>query len=182
MSRRINYFPILTLTGVLLVEVVNNAQIIRFPLVPSSSSSADASRTAALQIPPSPYSVHYATTMKTNSSLFHGVHARAFPKWEQPNVPCYPPTSKNGNIRKATKRGLLFLKLHKVGSSTAAGINAQIARNEAARRRNLNETSSRIEFEGNCEAQLAHAKAKNLCPHRIRKKSFLWTIVRDPTR
>jgi Sulfotransferase family len=96
-------------------------------------------------------------------------------------------------------KGLLFLKLHKVGSSTAAGINAMIARNVARRRRRLtpllpmnnntalsiaasSSSASRetIDFQGSCDAQLAHLPAKNMCPRRDKTKSYLWSIVRDP--
>jgi hypothetical protein len=145
------------------------------------------------------------TNNNNNINSFHGVKARAFEKWKSPHgVPCFPPTSYN---KKNRERGLLFLKLHKVGSSTAAGVNALIARNVARRRRRTrseaqlvlllkNNTtraiatrsvttspsaSQKIDFDGSCDAQLAHATAKTLCPRRDKRKSYLWSIVRDPT-
>ena len=67
--------------------------------------------------------------------LQDGIMARAY-TWNKA-LPCYPPDEpmkeKNG-YRKAARNGILFVKLIKVGGSTATGVTMNIAKHEAERR------------------------------------------------
>ena len=67
--------------------------------------------------------------------------------------------------------GFLFHKLYKTGSSTAVGVHIQIA--------NL---IGKQKFGHPCTAQYKHQYAlQNLQSKRQLSKSFLWTIIRNPT-
>jgi hypothetical protein len=104
------------------------------------------------------------------------VAARSFlsdgrPQW----LPCWEPEpdwQAYTTQMTPTPDGFFFLKTYKTGSSTSSGIHLRMARNVARRRR----TGFDL-----CKARFAHAWASSLYHHRDRKKSFLWTVVRDPT-
>ena len=138
---------------------------------------------------------------------FGGVFSRPFSKWSYPSLPCYDPnefpglhwTSKKIQ-RRPTTEGLLYIKLVKTGSSTTSGIHLRIARNLAhrvAQRKNnktINNssstntstmTSSPGEGYEICRSRFLHGMAgpKMLdLGHRNRTNSFLWSIVREPTK
>lgn len=106
---------------------------------------------------------------------FQGVKARAFQPWSGGDIPCFKPeeTWKEYNTQLTkTTTGLVFIKTYKTGSSTSSGISLRMAKN-AARRQGK-------EFEI-CKSRHDHAWAESLVPNRDKSKSFLWTIVRDPT-
>jgi hypothetical protein len=109
----------------------------------------------------------------------YGVRARVFGLWNASRdaLPCYEPEldwKKAQNQPSST--GFLFVKPYKTGSSTAAGVNLRIARNVARR---LNATASRkITI---CKARSNHAKASKSFVHRDRTRSFMWTIIREPS-
>ena len=108
----------------------------------------------------------------SNNDTFGGVQARAFDK---NTVPCFEPESKWKEYTTQmtpTREGFLFLKTYKTGSSTASGIDLRIARN-VARRQNTG-------FDV-CKTRYDHAWASALYHSLDRNKSFLWTILRDPT-
>ena len=119
-----------------------------------------------------PYYRHAATILKnTQNHTFGGVQARAFGR---STVPCLKPeaTWKDYETQMTpTQEGFLFLKTYKTGSSTASGIDLRIARNVAQRRQTGYEV---------CKTRYDHAWAASLYKSLDRKKSFLWTIVRDP--
>jgi hypothetical protein len=99
----------------------------------------------------------------------------AWPYWPAGvPLPCYyaPDKVKEERARVMRKRGLLFLKPVKVGSSTALGVQLRIAEHEAVRQ-HKNFTR--------CTATHGHAKA-HYFKGRIQHESFLWSMVRDPTR
>ena len=74
--------------------------------------------------------------------------------------------------RSSARTGFLFEKLMKVGGSTAAGVNARIAW-RLGRARGYRW----------CRARWDHSSAYALdYHHRHRAQSFLWTVVREPTR
>jgi len=105
-------------------------------------------------------------------NVFEGVFARAFDIWPRNlSIPCFDEPEETQQAE--TDTGLLFLKPYKTGSSTASGINLRIARN-VAQRQTKNFTL--------CKSRFDHTRASCLFPHRDPKKSFLWTIVRDPTK
>lgn len=100
-----------------------------------------------------------------------GVQPRPFPLWDKP-LPCFPP-EQNWLAKRVGKspaqEGFLFVKSPKTGSSTGAGINLRIAAN-IGRRHDL-ET---------CKNRFHHNKAAKYS-QRDPQKSFLWSMVRDPT-
>ena len=106
--------------------------------------------------------------------LQDGIMARAY-TWNKA-VPCFPPDApmkeKNG-YRKAARNGILFVKLIKVGGSTATGVTMNIAKHEAERRH---------EKFWICRGRWDHSWANAMLQDRIRSESFTWTIVRDPTK
>jgi hypothetical protein len=86
--------------------------------------------------------------------------------------------------------GFLFVKTFKTGSSSAAGVNLRIARNLARRlgptklssgvsgRDDKKSSSSPLRI---CKARSGHAQASINFRERDASRSFLWSIVRDPS-
>ena len=119
---------------------------------------------------------------------FSGVLARPFDSWpENIPLPCFPP---KGNWNTPSNGGFLYLKPFKTGSSTCSGINLRIARNVASRQLfdkigasaiNNNETHSSF-----CQARFSHGPqpypAASLFANRTAEESFLWTVLREPTK
>jgi hypothetical protein len=102
-----------------------------------------------------------------------GVVARAY-TWNK-GVPCFPPDApmklKDG-FRQPARNGILFVKLIKVGGSTATGVTMNIAKHEAERRH---------EKYWICRGRWDHSWASTMLQNRVRSESFTWTVVRDPT-
>lgn len=97
-----------------------------------SSSSGDEGK-ESVSISPHPANLQ-RPPLETN---FSGILAQPFDPWTHP-LPCFPPdedwtTTAVQNY--PSKRGFLFVKPYKVGSSTTSGINLRIARNVAIRRK-----------------------------------------------
>lgn len=106
--------------------------------------------------------------------LEHGVLARAS-TWNQP-FPCLEPDEamkRKFGYRAPATSGLLFLKIIKVGGSTATGISMRIAKHVAERR----DESFWI-----CRGRWDHSYAFKLLEHRDRSQSFTWTVLREPTK
>lgn len=121
---------------------------------------------------------------KILANEFDGIQARAFVVYNN-SLPCFHPTDNRTDVHWTNRReiqgtpsrtGLLFLKLLKTGSSTAAGVHLRIARNVAARQQHTDYSV--------CKTRFLHGQAS---PSRFdygarqRHASFLWTLVRDPT-
>lgn len=107
-------------------------------------------------------------------TVFEGVKARAFKSWPKNKLlPCFEaePNWKEA-LNAPADTGFIYLKGYKTGSSTSSGINLRIARN-VARRQGKNFTM--------CRARYDHAWASSLYSNRIRDKTFMWSIVRNPT-
>jgi Sulfotransferase family len=105
--------------------------------------------------------------------LQDGVLARAY-AWNK-KVPCFPPDApmkEKDGYRQPARNGILFVKLIKVGGSTATGVTMNIAKHEAERRH---------EQFWICRGRWDHSWASTMLQDRIRSESFTWTIVRDPT-
>lgn len=109
------------------------------------------------------------------------VQPRAFEPWPADlPLPCFPPDNltlaPGGPLETPTKTGFLYLKTYKTASSTTAGIQLRLARNVAQR---TNGTAM-------CQARFNHATRRQehgqLFAHRIRDKSFLWAVLREPTQ
>lgn len=105
--------------------------------------------------------------------------ARAFPKWQYPELPCvqaevnwYLPHV----LRSPAKEGILFVRNMKTASSTLAGVAIRIARSMARRQSNNNVKGAM------CKVRFDHTPAFQLqYGQRNKSKSFLWSFVRDPT-
>lgn len=105
--------------------------------------------------------------IKVNESLLQGLVPRSFDRWQYGHEALCQPPEEGFNYT----RGLLYLKPAKTGSSTTSGINLRIARNLALR---LNKTK--------CHASYEHHVASQTFANREPSKSFMWTILREPTR
>jgi hypothetical protein len=106
--------------------------------------------------------------------LQHGIMARAY-TWNS-GVPCYPPDlpmKQKDGYRQPALNGILFVKLIKVGGSTATGVTMSIAKHEAERRQ---------EKFWICRGRWDHSWASVMLQDRIRRESFTWSIIRDPTK
>jgi hypothetical protein len=115
-----------------------------------------------------------ALILDLSQTNFGGIQARSFESWEGP-LPCVEPEP-NWPLtqvqRSPAHEGFFMVKEMKTGSSTATGINLRIARNVARR------YFSQFKI---CKLRNDHATADKLEYNlRDRKKSFLWTIIRDP--
>ncbi len=129
---------------------------------------------------PKPPSSSWADSRSSTTSAdssFGGIHPRAFETWKHGNVPCLSPDHKwflPAVHRSPAREGLFLVKEMKTGGSTAAGIHLRIARNEAQR-----QFPSQRTF---CKTRNDHVVASRMeYNHRDRTKSFLWTVIRDPT-
>lgn len=120
-----------------------------------------------------------ATSIKTKEETNSGgILPRPFSQWSYGHEAlCQQGFDRVGQMASARKlpidNGLQFLKPVKTGSSTTSGVNLRIARN-IARRLDKNFTY--------CNARFNHGQASLQFSKRDRKRSFLWTVLRDPTQ
>jgi hypothetical protein len=123
---------------------------------------------------------HNATIfLNLTQTNFGGVQARAFETWGNRPLPCAQ-AEKHWMLskiqRSPAREGFLMAKEMKTGSSSAAGINIRISRNVA--RRFFPQYKPRI-----CKHRNDHTYADKLeYKFRNRSKSFLWTVIREPTK
>jgi len=118
--------------------------------------------------------INYLPPPLVNLSL---VADRVFDSWplNQP-LPCYPPENDWHDwevARSHSDTGLLFMKPMKTGGSTAAGVHLRMAHHVARRQ---NQTFDL------CKGRWDHAWGYKMIANRIPQKSFLWTIIREPTK
>jgi Sulfotransferase family len=113
---------------------------------------------------------YYDEPQQLDPNIFQGVAARTFEPWAN-EVRCFP---KEDNSTPQKERGMMFLKTMKTGSTTAMGVQMKIAQNEAQRAKSTTADNP-------CESVHKHQFAFRGFANRDRKKSFLWSIVRDPT-
>jgi hypothetical protein len=121
--------------------------------------------------------------IKYNASspiTFDSVQARAFQPWNASlPLPCDEPEPNWRKMHKEpTTTGFIFAKPYKTGSSTASGVNLRIARNAA--RRLSSSGSNRTNWEM-CKSRSDHVPVSSAYAGRDRDRSYLWTVVRDPT-
>jgi hypothetical protein len=115
-------------------------------------------------------------TKDGEEQFLNGVVIRAFPSWpENLPLPCGRAHPKMWwhplQTRAPAKKGYLFVKEMKTGSSTVAGIVLRIARN-VAKRENKNFT---------CLSRFDHSAARDMGYYeRDTEKSFLFTVIRNP--
>lgn len=116
---------------------------------------------------------------------------RAYEMWKrQQQLPCYPPEPNMFAKKLPAKEGFVFVKTYKTGSSTASGINLRIARNVAQRLQQRRQLVRQKDDDGKnmtktfdiCKSRFDHAPASKKYSKLIRDKSFLWTVVREPTK
>ena len=103
-----------------------------------------------------------------------GVKPRAFPVYAEP-FPCVEPEKdwdKTSVLRSPATEGFLYVKEMKTGSSTVSGVALRIALQAARRQGSGHEI---------CKARFDHTYAYQMFAKRDRTKSFLWTIIREPT-
>jgi hypothetical protein len=102
---------------------------------------------------------------------------RVFDPWPRnESLPCFPPDKdwwQHSVLRSPADTGLLFIKPMKTGGSSAAGVHVRMARHVARR-----QEQSSFEI---CKGRWDHTRAHKTFPNRISEKSFLWTVVREPT-
>ena len=115
-----------------------------------------------------------------NYTLAHQV-ARPFPSWRHP-FPCFPTEPDWYTIKRQkqpSKQGFFYFKARKAGSSTVAGVALRIARAKAKQIR-LATTAANATH---CHTRYGHPAAHRLKYHqRDRLHSFLWSIIREPTK
>ena len=112
-------------------------------------------------------------------------NSRAFPIWfdkrlaaDSSSRPYGWCVSENLATNEKNPKGLLFVKVHKSGSSTGAGVTLRIRDNLSRRLKQLNQTAP-----SSCFAHYNHATAKELkFEKRDTVQSFLWSIVREPAQ
>jgi len=101
---------------------------------------------------------------------------RPFARWNQ-TFPCFPSEENWDSIlqlRRPTNRGFLYFKARKAGSSTVAGVALRIAKHVAQRQR--------IDTP-HCHTRYGHPPAHLLNYYkRDKTQSFLWSIIREPTK
>ena len=114
-------------------------------------------------------------------------------KWEiYPHpFPCYPPPGLQPNklmLRTPTDEGILFQRPTKVGSTTMTNIVLRLAHNRGAaeKKKSANATDASYkawEKAKFCNLRTMHEASIDLhYGHRNREKSFLFSLVRDPTK
>lgn len=115
--------------------------------------------------------------LRTQNTTFVSELARPFSRWTRP-FPCFPADPDWNTIpaqRRPLKEGFMYFKARKAGSSTIAGIALRIARSMAAQTPNVNTTI--------CNTRFGHPPAwYNEYFKRDKLNSFLWTILREPTK
>lgn len=110
---------------------------------------------------------------------FSGAIARRFEEWSH-DFPCYPPNPEDHLLdrmwqdKSNATQGLLYEKPHKCASTTVAGVNMRIARNVAKR--------SQLGMDL-CDMRWSHGQQwkGQRYAQRNRTRSFLWSIIREPT-
>lgn len=131
------------------------------------------------------------TRNEEKDPLLQRVRSRAFAPWPKDHpLPCFPPDGVMTPERmkvphdSPVSEGFFFLKTFKTASSTSAGVNLRIARNVARRRQEQDGNQTDFHY---CKARFEHGKPWNshgstLFGNRTIGKSFLWAILRHPTR
>jgi hypothetical protein len=115
--------------------------------------------------------------------------ARVFPRWPY-EFPCFPAEQDWYTVerqRTPTDRGFLYFKARKAGSSTLAGVALRIAQKQAERRQPPPPPQGQHIISIDTNASHCHTRYGHPPAHRLkyavrdRQKSFLWTILREPT-
>ena len=127
-----------------------------------------------------------------------GLRPRAFLRWgnrggHNESLPCFPPQPDWRTVQRGpTQNGFVFVKPTKTGSSTAAGVNLRIARGTALRKHQQEIEallrSGRTEHDlppryTMCKTRSDHVPRAHVPYGALnRSRSFVWTVLRDPTQ
>lgn len=96
-----------------------------------------------------------------------GIFPRAFPSWNKSSVPCHSQYQPGPFV----KEGLFMVKPSKTGGSTTASIHLRVAATLAQ------EKDWQL-----CQSRFNHGSAVSYqYGQRNKEKSFLWSVLRDPT-
>lgn len=105
---------------------------------------------------------------------------RAFTPWDRSAgpFPCIiEDNNKQAEENKKSNEGIIYIKVPKTSSSTLARITTRIAAREARRAGYSNTTICKLALD-----PMVHHKASELqLMQRDKMKSFLWTVIRDPS-
>ncbi len=132
----------------------------------------------------------FQNKMKDESGLFdidmtnYSGPARAFPRWNQP-FPCFP-IPKQLMRNTPSKRGILFQRPHKTGSTTMSGITMRIAQRRAQimlQQQHHQQRQNQSSVDVWCDHRANHGSGVQYqYALRNRNQSFLFSIIRNPTR
>ena len=121
------------------------------------------------------------TNEQIPNNNFMGIVARPFSSWPlNASFPCFQPNDRWKEMAiqfSPAYKGFFFLKPYKTGSSTTSGVHLRIARNVAQRRYQQNFDICNTRFDHGPDFHPGYT----LFRQRIPEKSFLWTVLRDPT-
>jgi len=134
-------------------------------------------------------------TLKVPDYSFETIPSRTWKIYEHP-FPCHPPGKEEKNqlmIMEPAHEGILFQRPTKVGSTTMTNIVLRLVHNradvEVQKLKNSTNTTSNREINqlwknpSHCKHRAMHGPSINLeYPIRNRKKSFLFSLVREPAK
>ncbi|CAB9516924.1 expressed unknown protein [Seminavis robusta] len=169
------------------------------PLSPSSSAAIAAIQDVDDSIIKQPADARIKTVVPPPAiKPMMKLQPRVYPRRSRDTFPCF--LDDNSNSSKShewrnpppaaapVQEGFFFLKTHKTGSSTSAGVHIRIARNMATyqtQRWNKTTTTAPSSFSTTsfCRAQFDHSTARKMnYGQRSKSRSFLWTILREPNQ
>lgn len=118
--------------------------------------------------------------------FFDTIPSRTWKIYDHP-FPCYPPGEDERNnlmLTTPAHEGILFQRPEKVGSTTFNNVLLRLVHNRAAdklKTQNINETLWKTP--ARCKHRAMHGTSVDLdYKNRDKKKSFLFSLVRDPTK
>jgi hypothetical protein len=109
--------------------------------------------------------------------------SRVFPLWNFSNpFPCYESDKQALMSTQPARAGLLFQRPHKTGTTTMVGILMRLAHNRAAGLTPQGKRRQNITWSQVCKHRAMHGTAVSYkYSQRNRQKSFLFSVIRDPT-
>lgn len=117
---------------------------------------------------------------------FETIPSRTWKIYEHP-FPCYPPGEDERNALMATTpahEGILFQRPEKVGSTTFNNVLLRLVHNRAAEKLKTGKVNATLwKTPVRCKHRAMHGMSVGLdYKNRDKKKSFLFSLVRDPTK
>jgi Sulfotransferase family len=164
----------------------------------STAANGDYEPSTSVVVGPSKVAARVAKNRTAAAAISRQKHdslirPRAFTAWDHSHapLPCEPLEDYWQTARvqmSPASTGLLLVKTFKTGSSTAAGVTLRLAQ-QIARRRNLtfevadrNLPSRQKASWTLCKNRVMHAQTHSMgYADRDKSRSFLWSIVREPT-